>query len=232
MNQCPEVTALQAWEAVPLTPTVKLSPCALRCPTAPPFGSHVPARLVHQGAGGEAVRLDGMKHPIIPPSRCQQAAVPQRKAAHFEQSHHFMPPPSASRSLSCPRMARRCCPPTLQPQRSVCLCRQDCTMSRKQLFIVTGVLPNWQKGKVICSNVPSWYAQLVFQLSLFIQLSLKCKKVTPKIHQLFIRYNVQLLLISNAHQPITREQLPAPMRWKTFVVSKKKDLNVFEQQHC
>lgn len=93
MNQCPEATALQAWEAVPLTPTVNLSPCASWCLTVPLFGRHVPARLVHQGAGGEALRLDGMKRPIIPPSRCQQAAVPQRKAAHFEQYHHFMPPP-------------------------------------------------------------------------------------------------------------------------------------------
>lgn len=92
MNQCPGATALQAWEAVPLTPTGELSPCALQSPTHLLFGSHVPARQVHQGAGGEAARLDGMKHPIIPPSWCQQAAGPQRKAAHFEQYHHFMPP--------------------------------------------------------------------------------------------------------------------------------------------
>lgn len=63
-----------------------------RCPTAPLFGGHAPTRLDRQSAGGEAVRLDGMKRPIIPPSRCQQAAVPQRKAAHFEQYRHFIPP--------------------------------------------------------------------------------------------------------------------------------------------
>lgn len=69
-----------------------------RRPTGPLFGGHAPTRLDRQSAGGEAVRLDGMKHPIIPPSRCQQAAVPQRKAAHFEQYLHFIPP----RPPSCP----------------------------------------------------------------------------------------------------------------------------------
>lgn len=50
-------------------------------------------------------------------------------------------------------------------------------MSREQLFIVTGVLAYWLKGKVISHLlVPSWYAQKVLLLSLFIQLSLKCKE--------------------------------------------------------
>lgn len=68
-----------------------------RRPTSPLFGGHAPTRLDRQSAGGEVVRLDGMKHPIIPPSRCQQAAVPQRKAAHFEQYRHFIPPRPPSR---------------------------------------------------------------------------------------------------------------------------------------
>lgn len=129
MKQCPEATALQAWEAVPLTPTVKLSPCAPRSPTAPLFGSHVPARPVHLGCGrwgGEVGWNEASHYSSISMST---SGSPPAESSSLWTISPFYALPSTSCSLSCARMARRCCPPTLQPQCSVCLCRQGCTMN-------------------------------------------------------------------------------------------------------
>lgn len=140
-----------------------------------------------------------MKHPIIPPSWCQQAAVPQRKAAHFEQYHHFIPPHPPPAPY--PVLEWRAVVALQRSSHSAAFVSADkaAQWAANSFFIVTRVLAYRQKGKVICSNVPSWYVQYVFLLSLFIQWSLKCNKAATKIHQLFffIRYIVQLLLISH-----------------------------------